>query len=246
MHGIQSNEGFGCSMNKGYALGFLIVLLVVVLGLYVAISGFMSSREAQRAQSAAAASTEAAQPSRTATRPLPTLTDTAIVIPSPVPGLTATMTAMVATTVVTEEAPPTETPAPPPTEAPPAQPTDTPPPVVQPPTPAPAYQFRLASPPTADPDYQLCCYVYGTVKDAAGNGLEGVQVQAFNEWITKPPALTKGGADLGIYDIPIDRDQVTWYVMIVDQAGNQISSQVQIQWNPDEANGFRIDWQRTY
>jgi hypothetical protein len=231
-------------MSKGYSLGFLIVLLVVVLGLYVAISGFMSSREAQRAQSAAAASTEAAQPSRTATRPIPTPTDTAIVIPSPVPGLTATMTAMVAT-VVTEEALPTETPAPPPTEAPPAQPTDTPP-VVQPPTPAPAYQFRLAGPPTADPNYQLCCYVYGTVKDAAGNGLEGIQVQAFNEWTTLSPALTKGGAEIGKYDIPIGREQVTWYVMIVDQAGNQISSQVQIQWNPDQANGFRIDWQRTY
>jgi hypothetical protein len=231
-------------MSKGYSLGFLIVLLVVVLGLYVAISGFMSSREAQRAQSAAAASTEAAQPSRTATRPIPTPTDTAIVIPSPVPGLTATMTAMVAT-VVTEEALPTETPAPQPTEAPPAQPTDTPP-VVQPPTPAPAYQFRLAGPPTADPNYQLCCYVYGTVKDAAGNGLEGIQVQAFNEWTTLSPALTKGGAEIGKYDIPIGREQVTWYVMIVDQAGNQISSQVQIQWNPDQANGFRIDWQRTY
>jgi len=232
-------------MNKGYALGFLIVLLVIVLGLYVAITGFMSSREAQRTQSAAAASTEAAQPSRTPTRPIPTPTDTAIVIPSPVAGITATMTAMV-TTVVTEEAPPTETPTLPPTDAPPAQPTDTPPPVVQPPTPAPAYQFRLAGPPTADPSYQLCCYVYGTVKDAAGNGLEGVQVQAFNEWTTLAPALTKGGAEIGKYDIPIGRDQVTWYVMIVDQAGNQISSQVQIQWNPDEANGFRIDWQRTY
>ena len=118
--------------------------------------------------------------------------------------------------------------------------------MVQPPTPAPAYQFRLAGPPAADPNYQLCCYVYGTVKDAAGNGLEGVQVQAFNEWTTLSPALTKGGAEIGKYDIPIGRDQVTWYIMIVDQAGNQISSQVQIQWNPDEANGFRIDWQRTY
>jgi len=97
-----------------------------------------------------------------------------------------------------------------------------------------------------DPNWQFCCYVIGMVKDAAGNGLEGVRVQAFNEWETKPPALTKGGAELGEYDIPVGDVAVTWYVMIVDQAGTQISPQVQIQWNPDEANGFRIDWQRTY
>jgi len=234
-------------MNKGYSLGFLIVLLVVVLGLYVAITGFMSSREAHRAQSAAAASTQAAQPSRTPTRLVPTPTETAIIIPSPVTGLSATMTAMAATGA-TDPAPPTEPPAPPPTEAPPVRPSDTPAAVVQPPTPvpAPSYQFRLAGPPAADPSYQLCCYVFGTVKDSAGNGLEGVLVQAFNEWSTFPPALTKGGGELGKYDIPIGRELVTWYVMIVDQAGTQISPQVQIQWNPDEANGFRIDWQRTY
>ena len=236
-------------MNKGYSLGFLIVLLVIVLGLYVAITGFMSSREAQRAQSAVAASTEAAKPSATPTRPAPTPTATAIEIPSPVAGLTATMTAMVSAVVteaVTEAVPPTETAPPQPTQAPAVQPTDTPPVVVQPPTPVPAYPFRLAGPPAMDPNYQFCCYVYGTVKDAAGNGLEGVRVQAFNEWTTNPPALTKGGAELGRYDIPIGHEVVTWYVVIVDQAGTQISPQVQIQWNPDEANGFRIDWQRTY
>ena len=147
----------------------------------------------------------------------------------------------------TDSVPPTVPPAPP-TEPPAVRPSDTPAAVVQPPTPvpAPAYQFRLAGPPAPDPDYQLCCYVYGTVKDAAGNGLEGVRVQAFNEWTTFPPALTKGGGETGKYDIPIGRELVTWYVMIVDESGTQISPQVQIQWNPDEANGFKIDWQRTY
>ena len=225
----------------------MIVLLVVVLGLYVAITSFISSREAHRAQAAAAASTEAALPSRTPTRVMPTPTETAMVIPTPVTGLTVTMTIM-ASAGATEPAAPTETPPPPPTEPPPVRPTDTPAAAVQPPTPlpAPAYQFRLAGPPGPDPGYQICCYVHGTVKDAAGNGLEGVQVQAFNEWTTLPPALTKGGGEAGKYDIPIGREQVTWYVRIVDQAGNQISPQVQLQWNPDEANGYRIDWQRTY
>ena len=234
-------------MNKGYAVGFFVVLLVVVLGLYVAITGFISSREAQRAQAASAASTQAALPSPTPTRLVPTPTETAVVIPSPVTGITATMTAMTSAGVTAPPAP-TETPPLPPTETPSVRPSDTPAAVVQPPTPvpAPAYQFRLAGPPAPDPSYQICCYVHGTVKDAAGNGLEGVLVKAFNEWTALAPAVTKGGGEIGKYDIPIGREQVTWYVMIVDPAGTQISPQVQLQWNPDEANGFRIDWQRTY
>ena len=239
-------------MNKGYALGFLIVLLVIVLGMYVAVTSFMSSRDTLSIQAAAAASTQAAQPTRTPTRPALAPTATSIIIPSPVAGLTATMTAMVTTTVATDSAPPAEPTMPPstepPVEPPAVEPSDTPAAAVQPPTPAPvpAYQFRLAGPPTADPTYQICCYIYGTVKDAAGNGLEGVRVQAFNEWTVLPPALTKGGVEIGKYDIPIGRELVTWYIMIVDESGTQISSQVQVQWNPDEANGFRIDWQRTY
>jgi hypothetical protein len=71
-------------------------------------------------------------------------------------------------------------------------------------------------------------------------------VQAFNEWNTLPPATTKGGGEAGRYDIPIGRDQVAWYVTVVDPGGNQISSQVQIQFDPNVANGYRVDWQRSY
>jgi hypothetical protein len=175
-------------------------------------------------------------------------------LPSPVPGITATLTAAVATDVATDvpaspaPAEPTEAePPPPPTEA-PAIPSDTPPPVSQPPTPAPnpAYQFRLAGPASPDPKYPLCCYIYGTVRDAGGTPLEGVQVKAFNEWNDLPPAMTKGGGEAGQYNIPIGRDLVAWYVIIVDAGGNQISSQVQVQFDPDVANGYRVDWQRTY
>jgi hypothetical protein len=110
----------------------------------------------------------------------------------------------------------------------------------------PAYQFRLAGPPAADPNDQIGCYIFGTVRDAAGNGLEGVQVQASNEWNTLPPALTKGAAEAGLYDIPIGCDLVTWYIVVVDAGGKQISSQVQIQFDPNIANRHRVDWQRTF
>jgi hypothetical protein len=218
-------------MNKSYAIGFLIVLLVIVLGLYIAFTSFTSSREAQRAQSASLSSSNASQPADTPAEPSPTTTPTTFVIPTPMPGITATLTAIAS-------APETE----------PPPPTDTPVPTVQPPTPipAPAYQFRLAGPPVADPNYQLCCYIYGTVRDAAGNPLEGVQVQAFNEWNTLQPALTKGGGEVGQYNIPIGAEVVAWYLMVVDAGGNQISSQVQVPFDPNVAKGFRVDWQRAY
>jgi hypothetical protein len=238
-------------MNKGYAFSFLIVLLVIILGLYVAFTGFMSSRDALRAQSVSSSTAAVVEMTSVLTLPAPTPADTAIVIPTPLLGITATLTAM-APTAETESQPTAEAPAPtelPPILPAPTQPADnspTPPP--QPPTPVsvPAYQFRLAGPPTGDPDYQICCYIFGTVRDAAGNGLEGVQIKAFNEWNTLPPSPTKGGGEAGQYNIPIGRDVVTWYIMIVDAGGNQISSQVQIQFDPNRANGYRVDWQRTY
>lgn len=234
-------------MNRGYAFGFLIVLLVVALGLYVAFTSFISSRDALRSQSAVSASTRVVQATSTPIRPSSTPTETLIVIPTPVPGITATLTAMV-TTAVIESPPATEPPPPSPTAPAPARPTDRPTAIVQPPTPVPvpAYQFRLAGPPGADPDYQLCCYIYGTIRDAAGNGIEGVQVQASNEWNTLPPAVSKGGGEAGRYDIPISRDVVTWYIMVIDATGNQISTQVQIQFDPNAGGGHRVDWQRAY
>lgn len=242
-------------MNRGYAFGFLLVLLIVILGLYVAFTGFMASRDAQRAQSGPEPASPVAEAPATAqsSDPSPAPEPTLLTLPTPVPGLTATLTAMAV--LPTEDAEPAEPTAPPVTEpAPvlptdtPARQTDTPAPQVEPPTPVPvpAYQFRLAGPPAPDPDYPACCYIYGTIRDAAGNGLEGARVQASTMWTSPVVTASKGGVDLGKYDIPIGRDAVTWTIFLVDAAGNQISSQVQIQFNPDAANAYRVDWVRTY
>jgi hypothetical protein len=236
-------------MNKGYAFGFLIVLLVLILGLYVAYTGFVSSREALLAQPTSPASARAEQATRPAASASATPTPAVAAILTPTQELTIT----VAVATLTSEpqpsaAAPTKQAAPPPTRQPPPPPTETPLPQVQPPTPlpVPAYQFRLAGPPRGDPAYPNCCYIFGTVRDAAGNGLEGIQVQALNEWNTLPPALTKGGGELGQYNIPIGRDMVTWDLIIVDAGGTQISTKAQVQFDPNVANGFRVDWQRTY
>jgi hypothetical protein len=117
-----------------------------------------------------------------------------------------------------------------------------------PPTPvaAPAHQYRLAGPTASDPDYPICCYIYGTVRDAAGNGLEGVQVQVANEWNPPIVAVTKGGNEMGKYDIPINAAVVDWEIALVDAAGGLISTKVQLQFDANAANGYRVDWQRIY
>lgn len=238
-------------MNKGYAFGFLIVILVVILGMYVAITGFRSSREALLARPTSPPPTEATQATALPASPMPTATEAALVLPTPEPGITATLTAAVQPTDSSQtpsEPAATEAPQPTPTSPPPAEPTDTPQTPIAPPTPvpAPAYQFRLGGPPGGDPNYPSCCYIVGTVRDAAGNPLENVQVRAFNEWNDLPPALTKGGGEAGQYNIPIGHDTVTWYIVVVDGAGNDISTQVPVPFEPEAFGAYRVDWQRTY
>ena len=234
-------------MNRGYAFGFLIVLLVLALGMYVAYTSFVSSRETLRSQATAPTSTrveQAARPSSTSLPPLSITPTARLTVTVPI-----TVSVVTATPPSTAAAPPaTEPPAP--SQPPPAPPpTNTPPPQASPPTPVPAvtYQFRLAGPPTGDPNYIAgSCYLHGTVRDAAGNGLEGVQVQALNKWLPPLLSVTKGEPELGLYDIPINCDLPTWDVVVLDAAGSQISTKVQVQFDPDVANAFRIDWRRTY
>jgi hypothetical protein len=73
-----------------------------------------------------------------------------------------------------------------------------------------------------------------------------VLVKAFNEWNDLPPAATKGGGEAGQYNIPIGHDTVSWYVVVVDAGGNRISSQAPVPFDPNVANGYRVDWQRSY
>jgi hypothetical protein len=86
----------------------------------------------------------------------------------------------------------------------------------------------------------------GTVRDAAGNGIDNVRVQALNEWNTLPPTVTKGGAEAGQYDIPLGFDRVAWDIIIVDASGNQVSTKATFLFEPEAANAYRVDWQRTY
>jgi hypothetical protein len=246
-------------MNRGYAFGFLIIILVLLLGLYVAYTGFISTRDTIRARPTSPVRAEEAQVVAEGPGPTEVLTATGALTVTAAPAVTGTATGATGTGI-TASVPATELPVPAATEpvailvtepvvtaTVPLEPL-TPVPNSPPPTPVlqPAQPFRLAGPPQADPTYPICCYIIGTVRDAAGNGLEGVQVQALNEWTTLPPATTKGGTDLGKYDIPISTEVTNWEVMLVDGTGKPISTRVQIQFDAQAAQGYRVDWQRTY
>lgn len=230
-------------MNRGYAFGFFLILLVVALGLYVAYTAFVSSRDTIRTRSTEEEPTEISLASPVPTTPAPVETSTDI--PTPLPGITATLTAAVlpVETGVAPATVPVQT-----ATRPPAQPTPTSTPELLLPTAPPIsqYQFRLAAPPGPDPAFPSCCYIVGTVRNAAGVPLENVLVQASNEWVTLDPAATKSGGEAGQYNIPLGYDAVSWSLMILDQAGNQISTKVTIDFDPAAANAIRVDWQQTF
>lgn len=234
----------------------MIVLLVLILGFYVAYTGFFSARETLRARPTMIVSTKVAQAPPRPILLTPTVTATLVVTAMASPEVTVT-SAFTPTQDLSDVSAPTSAPTASPTELPVSSPTQAPPVVPSPtitqgalpptPLPVPAQQFRLGGPPAADPSYPNCCYIYGTVRDAAGNGLQEVQVQASNEWVAPVHAVTKSGAEMGNYDIPINAQAGTsWDIVVVDAAGNQISSKVRIEFDANVTSGYRVDWQRTY
>jgi hypothetical protein len=246
-------------MNKGYAFGFILVILVLVLGFYVAYTGFMSTRETLQANSTPPLAAEEGQVTRIPTLSLATAVPVSATVPLTLLGVTPTLADVPEVTSLPESTSPPVSAAPEATQTqgattlPTATSTSaelsaTPTALTQPPTPipVPAYQFRVAGPASPDPDYANCCYIYGTVRDATGNGLEGIRVQASNEWTPPVYATSKGGPDLGKYDIPVNTEIKDWYITLVDQSGNQMSSEVRIRFDPESANGYRLDWTSTY
>jgi len=228
------------AMSKGYAVGFLIVLLIVLLGLYVAFTGFMSTREALRAQATPVPTGQVGQVTRAATPVTPTPNTTFVPLPDHIPLITDTLTP---TPTLPPTAEPSATPKP---AKPPATRRPTAPPVKAPTaTPVETFQFRVRST-QKDPSRPGCCYIFGYVRDANGNLLEGIRVQASSQWDTQPPAITKAGAEAGWYDIPVYLPKGTYTVTIVDSAGNPISRQAVVDFDSSVAGWFRVDWQRTY
>lgn len=225
-------------MNKGmgYAVGFLLVLAVVALGFYVAYTSFQSSRAALLFE-----------PTRVPRTPTPTRLPTTA--PTATPTLTPTTT-LTTTLPITPAALPSATPAEPggqpavPAEP---EPTFTPaPPTATVPS-ASSFAFRLAGPPAPE-NAGDCCYIRGTVRDAAGNGLPDVLLQMTDDWGNLYSATTKAGSEAGLYDFPLSLRQqaFTYRLKIVDAQGTVISTQVEVTFDPAVAPSYRVDWKRTF
>jgi len=203
--------------SKGYALAFILILAIICTGAYVAVSALRANNsrplvqierptEAGNAQVTPAAATPV-QP--TATPPPPTVT--------PQPPITLPIQPA---TPTTEGAPVRQIAT---VTAPVALPT---------PTAVPRFAFVQDGPVHGDFSHNCTAgaYILGYVRDANGTLLEGVQIQANDAWGNHLQSVSKGGTDLGKYDIPINSNVTdTWNVTIADNRGTPQSLTVVVQ-----------------
>ena len=203
--------------------------------------------------------TPALEPTATWTSsPTPPASDTPTALSAePVtPALRATATAMPSPTRTWTPTPtPTSSPTP---LLPSSTPTETwtPAPVTATPLPAPeegdgteqaVYCYRPLGP--ARPELSQPCpgcprapgYIIGRVVDAGGNPLAGVRLICYNDWYRYPVVGTKGS---GEYDFPIMQAEATWYVVVLDEADQPLSSAAPVNFDPLAACWYHLDWQR--
>ncbi len=142
---------------------------------------------------------------------------------------------------------PTPTPTFTPTPSPIPSPTFTPTPYFTPtPTPSP-YLFKPAGP--VRPAVERGCIggsIFGYISDARGERLAGVRVKVFNPWGYEAVSTSKGGPDLGYYDIILSTEPSIWYVVVIDEKGMEISPRVTVEHRADSpACHYQVDWVRT-
>ncbi len=227
--------------SKYQAIAFLVVLAIVCLGAYLAVDAILSGGRTPLISLATPTPTRLTIPAGDQTMVVPGSipTDTPVVPPTPaVP--TATPVLPTSTPV-----PATPTPAvaatPTPTET-PSGPTSTP----APPTPPGGYQY-MSDGPVRSECGRPSALIYGWVRDAQGENLEGVRVRVSDQWGNVAEAISKGGDETGYYDVVRGMETVTWWVVVVDGAGNPLSPVVTIEPVQDSVGcWYQLDWQRTY
>ena len=226
--------------SKYQAIAFLVVLAIVCLGAYVAVDAILSGGRTPLISLATPTRLTIPEGDQTMVAPGSIPTDTPVVPPTPaVP--TATPVLPTPTPVPTTPTPvpvaatltPTETPS---------GPTSTP----ARPTPPGGYQYMPAGPVHSECG-RPSALIYGWVRDAQGGNLEGVRVRVSDQWGNVAEAISKGGNEAGYYDVVRGMETVTWWVVVVDGAGNPLSPVVTIE--PIQgaaACWYQLDWQRTY
>jgi hypothetical protein len=226
--------------DRSYAIALVVILAICLLGMYVAVSGYMNSRSPTPALSASSpvvqgtpiavvVSTSTPLP----TKPGPTLPPppTSAAVPSPL-GVFQTITAAVNIPVPDQKGTPSPTVK-----------------AAVPPTVAQVPQQTLVSAPGQGcgnftfcpsgglPDSGLAptgdqCprnYVWGRVVDASGKGLPDIRVRFTGPVGTSDTVMTKGPPDPpGIYNIPAPSAGGNWTLWVIDAGGARISPQFTI------------------
>lgn len=227
--------------SKYHAIAFLVVLAIVCLGAYVAVDTILSGGRTPLISLATPTPTRLTIPEGDQTMVVPGSipTDTPVVpptpavptatpvLPTPTPSVTPTPVSVAATP------PPTETPS-------------GPAPTLAPPTPPGGSQYMQDGLVRSECG-KLSALIYGWVRDAHGEKLEGVRIRVSDQWGNVAEATSKGGNEAGYYDVVRGMETVTWWVEVVDGAGNPLSPTVTIE--PIQGSAgcwYQLDWQRTY
>ena len=94
---------------------------------------------------------------------------------------------------------------------------------------------------------KVSALIYGWVRDAQGENLEGVRIRVSDQWGNVAEAISKGGNEAGYYDMVRGMETVTWWVVVVDGGGNPLSPVITIEPVQGAAGcWYQLDWQRTY
>jgi len=88
--------------------------------------------------------------------------------------------------------------------------------------------------------------VFGYVHDELGQPLPGVQLRVYDPWNHNFPTITKQPPDTGYYDVILGTGAATYYVVVVDAVGNQVSPTVAVV-HPEGARAcwYQVDFHRT-
>ena len=210
-------------VNKLSAIAFVLVLLFVMVAGFVI---YTNVRQELLRPPAPPAPAETLAELTPAPQPLPpTATPTLTPPPAtPVPTIIITLPAVTAQPTIQVATPtpwlvPTRTPTP----------ADTTP-VLTPlaPSPTPTQPGRYAFYLEDDVGHDLgagCMaqYIRGEVRDRAGHPLEGVRIRVYDIWGNEAYSTSKGGVDIGKWDVVLGPTPNIWHVVVVDNAGQPLS-----------------------
>lgn len=222
----------GLMQNKGSAMAFVFVLLVMCVGAWAALSTLTKGRTDSTTALERGTPTAGAETSVIGSTPAPT--DTPLGTPSPDSELSTPVA-------------PTVTPEPPATPTSPSPPSPTPPPTptrsAAEPTPFPPsgpHQFYVIR---NERDCSAGGLIGGWVYDASANGLAWANMRLYNDYAwSAPPKQSEGPPQTGKYEFTMGLDAGLFHLLIVDTDGQPLSAVVDVDYQPGCSQ--RIEWQR--